>query len=430
MQNPVIVIPGITGTSLHDEYPLENDAVWSILHKSYERVALHPENLRYEALEPARVRAGKLLLVYSDLILALRHELSVRGDCPTPVFAFPYDWRTDIRQAAEQLALFVDEVRGRTRLLRHYASAGADLRVDLVGHSMGGLVIAEYLTLSKTDAHVGKIATIGTPFEGSLEAVVKIATGMGILSGTRPSEREREPARLTPSLYQLFPTYEGAAVDQDNVNVDLLDHHNMQMSVLESIVEFVRLYSTRESKSERSKLAEKLLHELLTGGERRRDMVRGLDLAAAGVAPENWLAIVGVGEKTRLQLTVAAAAAGRRFVIGDDQFANELSKRRPTRRRTGDGTVPFDGAIPPFLPLGSLVCVTDRDAGIFEVADRLAESIVGLHATMPMMGLVQRLVIRHLRPDFRGKVWGRHAPGVTAWRPPIEQLKDIGYKDL
>ena len=57
MQPPVIVIPGITASLLRDEYAVTPDAVWSMLSKKYDRVMLHPDDLRYEGLEPARVRA-------------------------------------------------------------------------------------------------------------------------------------------------------------------------------------------------------------------------------------------------------------------------------------------------------------------------------------------------------------------------------------
>ena len=188
-QNPVIVVPGITATSLIDDYPLKADALWSmVLNKEYARIALHPDDLRYEAIEPAHVVPRQLFPIYDDLIKALRHELSSRADKPTPVFAFPYDWRMDIAATANHLGAFIDEVISRTRLLHHYE--GADhLKVDLVGHSMGGLLIGEYLSQFASRSKVSKVVTIGTPFTGSVEAVVKIATGMSLLAGGEPAYR-------------------------------------------------------------------------------------------------------------------------------------------------------------------------------------------------------------------------------------------------
>ena len=59
---PTIIVPGITASNLLDAYPLPPETLWKVLHKDYERVALHPDDLRYEVKEPARVglRPGSL----------------------------------------------------------------------------------------------------------------------------------------------------------------------------------------------------------------------------------------------------------------------------------------------------------------------------------------------------------------------------------
>src|SRR5438477_9153764 len=96
MPNPVIVVPGIIANYLRDDYPLPPETVWEVLEgsKQYERVSLHPDNRRYEAIEPARVGPGQLYEVaYRELIEELRHNLTLRPDQPVPVFPFSYDWR-------------------------------------------------------------------------------------------------------------------------------------------------------------------------------------------------------------------------------------------------------------------------------------------------------------------------------------------------
>ena len=75
IQNPVIVIPGITATELHDDYPLKTEDIWTmVFNKEYERIALHPDDIRYEAIEPAHVFPGRAFSIYDDLIKALRHD--------------------------------------------------------------------------------------------------------------------------------------------------------------------------------------------------------------------------------------------------------------------------------------------------------------------------------------------------------------------
>jgi pimeloyl-ACP methyl ester carboxylesterase len=423
-QNPVIVIPGITASSLVDDYPLKADEIWTmVFNKKYERIALHPDDLRYEAIEPARVRAGQLFPVYDDLIRALRHELSPRADKPTPVFAFPYDWRMDVRTSASKLAAFVDEAIARTKLLRHYAGADS-LQVDLVGHSMGGLVICEYLSQYGRRSNVGKVVTIGTPFLGSVEAIVKIATGMSLLTGPEPKEREREAARVTPALYQLFPSYSGATIDPEGNDVDMFDSANMQSSIVDSLTEFVRLYSVSTRSDDRQKRAIEILEGMLGGARRHRRNVETLKLSDTGVRQADWLALLGVGEKTRVQLTVRQNRRGPWFVIDEEQFVNELRTGNVRSHRTGDGTVPLAGALPPFLPQSRLVCVSDSDLGTLELRDKFLVEVGGFHGLLPRVNVVQRLVTRHLNPAYRGTVWGRRLPGSGSWNPPIEGLEE------
>ncbi len=75
---PVIVVPGITASVLRDEYDLPPSRVWSTaLKRGFDRVALHPQDQRYEAREPARVTPSHPFPVaYEDLIEELRDGLS------------------------------------------------------------------------------------------------------------------------------------------------------------------------------------------------------------------------------------------------------------------------------------------------------------------------------------------------------------------
>jgi pimeloyl-ACP methyl ester carboxylesterase len=424
VQNPVVVVPGITATELYDDYPMTTEELWTmVIKRNYERITLHPDDLRYEAIEPAHVFAGRAFSIYDDLIKALRHELSARADRPTPVFVFPYDWRMDIRRTGVLLGQFVEEVVNRTKLLKHYAKMPI-LKVDLVGHSMGGLVILEYLQQLRNTDRVNRVVTIGTPFLGSPEAIVKVATGMSLLSGDEPTEREREAARATPSVYQLFPSYARAVTTSEGLNVDLFDPQNMQTSVVDSLTEFVRLHSVGVPKNERRIRALSILGNLVEAGRTHRMNVMAFKIGRVGVAPTDWLAIVGMGRKTRVQLSLVRTSGGMRFVIDDKQFVDELAVAGAVSRSSGDGTVPLEGAIPPFLDERSIVCVMPKDMGLFELRDRLLAAIGGFHGLLPAVNLVQRLVVRHLKPDYRGQVWGRRLPGATSWEPPIRGLEE------
>ena len=74
MNSPVIVVPGITASDLHDAYQLPPEAVWTAIRTHhYERVALHPDDQRYELHEPARVvPGGPFPMIYENLVEELR----------------------------------------------------------------------------------------------------------------------------------------------------------------------------------------------------------------------------------------------------------------------------------------------------------------------------------------------------------------------
>ena len=63
--------------------------------------------------------------------------------------------------------------------------------------------------------------------------------------------------------------------------------------------------------------------------------------------------------------------------------------------RTGDGTVPYEGALPNFPT--RQVLLSHRDWGIFEVRDKLLDAVAALHGVLPNMNKLQTLLVDHLR---------------------------------
>ena len=403
IQPPVIVVPGITATSLEDAYPLVPEEVWSaVIHKEYERIALHPDDVRYEAIEPARIQPRALFgVVYEDLILALRHDLSKKADRPTPVFGFPYDWRQNCARSADQLGHFIDEVLARTRLVPHYKGETVD-RVDLVGHSMGGILIADFLARSGKSTRVRRVATLGTPFRGAVDAILKLTTGMGTLTGENPRDRERETARMTPALYQLLPSFEGAVLPEPGLAGDVFKLSTWQPSILRTLADYIKLIKADADATD-------VFRKHLKTAKDLRDRTEGLSLA--GKLPEGkdgWLAVVGLGAPTQVEIKIERWKGEPWFAMGDSR--NDF----PNSVKTGDGTVPFLGACPNFLERERLVGVTPDDFSFWELKDRSVARLSGFHGVLPTVNLVQRIVLRHLRDDYSGDVWGRRVPGVLA----------------
>jgi pimeloyl-ACP methyl ester carboxylesterase len=81
-----------------------------------------------------------------------------------PIFGFEYWTLGRVAAGARQLGWFVDQVR---------AATGAD-DVDLVGHSMGGVVARYYVSFGGGDERVHHLVTLGSPHAGT------DISGMGI----------------------------------------------------------------------------------------------------------------------------------------------------------------------------------------------------------------------------------------------------------
>ena len=427
LAHPTIVVPGITASYLRDDYPLPPEIIWGVIKKDYERAALHPDDLRYEVQEPARVQPGQVYEVaYEELIEELRYNLRSQEDQPVPVYPFGYDWRQPLDIIEAQLAGFVDEVIDRTKLLRHYHAANyeSNPRVNLVGHSMGGLVIAGYLQrFGGGEKKVEKVATLATPFQGSFEAVIKVATGTANLGTDPPSSREREAARLTPALYHLLPSFRAGLSFADGLPKSLFDPGAWQPSVVETIAEFIRLKGLKPAN--RKQDAQKIFKKMLADARAHRKRVDGLKLDSAGLTASDWLCVVGVDSETRVSLNVEKRGRVPSFAFRAIDRQNGWDKASvAAKRQTGDGTVPYEGAVPKFLARENLVCVTPGDFGYWEVADKAAAKLAGFHGILPNMNMLHRLIVRHFtgRSDRHGNTWGRAAPGVTDWQPPIPGL--------
>ena len=428
VQNPVIVVGGIGGSVLRDTYPVAPETVWSIGVGEHGRIALHPDDRRYERDEPARVTGGGLFTIpYEELVLELRHELTDNANDPVPVYPFGYDWRQPLETTEAELDKLVDETIGRTLLRRNYHAskeyANAP-KVDLVGHSMGGLIITGYLQRKGRAARVGKVVTLATPYRGSVEAPFRAAVGDGLFGFGQGKRRERETARLTPALYYLIPSFAGAAVGPDGKARDLFDVNAWQTSIFRTLARYIQDYGLKGG--DLNAQARELLAGMLAEARAHRARIEGFRPADTNLTEKDWLVIAGVGEKTRVRMRVTDEGAERDFEFLSEDYVNSWASSDPVQKaQTGDGTVPFPGANPAFIRPESIVCVSAGDLEPWELEDRGLLSTIGLHATMPKMSLVGRLIVSHLAGRSVRNTWGRPAPGFMkdTWDPPIEGLE-------
>lgn len=468
---PIIIVHAITAGGLRDEYEPDHRRVWSPLEMtshSYQRIQLYPhvglssDEPRFEALQPALVRPGEPFgIIYKELIEELKHNLSYAPTPIQPVFAFVYDWRQDNRRTIHQLKAFVEDVVARCRLLPHDSSKLAGQPVcdcaDLVAHSMGGLVVAGCIAKfapAWPRQFIRRVVTLGTPYRGACAAILKLATGQGAWPVRNPPERERTMARITPSVYQLLPSFAGALTRREGSGPDSIlpegaiwDAATFQASIRRTLAEHIGEVAaddtlrrgTPAARKECDRIAAQLLDELLAGA---RDFRALTDSAKPSMLrPDGgWLALVGAGEKTLIQARVQLPSPGSadpRFDFAKDHYSADSWDGATFD--TGDETVPLRGATPPWKDAWkNTVVVKRQDMSWFsEFGDRALNGPLGLHGMLPNVGLCQRWIINFLRPEWassrklgqHGKLWGRALPGATqaeaenAWKQLINGIR-------
>ncbi len=219
----VIVLPGITGSVLvrdgRDIWAPSSQAVWGALRSGGASLT----DLQLDAIDDPElddlgdgVVADRLVGTahllpgvakidgYTGLVDMITNHFEVmpgRRDDPAPAnfYAFPYDWRRDIRVAARRLARFVSD---RLAVWRRY-TGNPNAKTILLAHSMGGLVARFYLEVLDGHLDARALVTFGTPYRGAPQALEPLVNG--IRKG--PLDLSSMIRSFT-SVYQLLPIYQ------------------------------------------------------------------------------------------------------------------------------------------------------------------------------------------------------------------------------
>ncbi|MDN0194696.1 hypothetical protein [Streptomyces sp. S.PNR 29] len=144
---------------------------------------------------------------YTDLLDWLERHFTLRASAN--LIAFAYDWRLSCRYNAARLGERVAEELGRWR---ESAPGRADAKVVFLCHSMGGLVARQYVEQGGGAEITRRVITLGTPYRGSLDALLYLVNGLRLNELRRGLGRLVRVdlssfARSLPSLHQLTPDY-------------------------------------------------------------------------------------------------------------------------------------------------------------------------------------------------------------------------------
>ncbi|MEI8337801.1 MAG: hypothetical protein WCF92_01485 [bacterium] len=210
--NPVIVIPGILSSYLNKE---DGTEVWPNPIKALEiggdsylddlMLDSTGKNSSLNITTPDIVREinyklfGKEVLdvnYFQGLLTKLSEKYKENED----LFVFPYDWRFDVGSTAEEkLSVFIEDVLQKT----------GSQKVDIIAHSMGGLVTKSYIKTFSGNK-IGKFIDIATPHLGAPSAfkILSFGDDLGIKFGYFGLNQleVKKISQNFPSIYELLPT--------------------------------------------------------------------------------------------------------------------------------------------------------------------------------------------------------------------------------
>ncbi|MEM8835478.1 MAG: hypothetical protein AAGD00_06635 [Planctomycetota bacterium] len=267
-RNPLIIIPGIMGTKLRDKQT--GLTLWGGCSRKEYADPNSPEQMRAisipmgddcpidridDAMEPAgaidRFRGSMIGLplhvrAYESLLEALgvggflaaeRPGLRRRKKLPdyglhsvSTCFQFDYDWRATIPQNAKRFAEFVERVADFASRDHgeHARCAKEDIKVDVVAHSMGGLLLRWFLRYggrNLQDARALDAPTwdgckrvehailVATPNAGAIGSLQRLLAGLNASPAT-PGYAPQVIGTM-PSLYHLLPrSRHGLVIDR------------------------------------------------------------------------------------------------------------------------------------------------------------------------------------------------------------------------
>ncbi|WP_420035184.1 esterase/lipase family protein [Streptomyces sp. cg28] len=175
--------PALPPVPPHDADPAPEDPLEATAAVEAATTAVAAPRLPAPAKPPVLLLHG--FIDNRSVFVLLRRALAQHGG--QPVESLNYSPLTcDIRAAATLLARHVAQLRERT----------GQERIDIVGHSLGGLIARYYVQRLGGDAHVRTLVTLGTPHAGT--RVVPLADAHPIVRQMRPGssviEELKEPA--------------------------------------------------------------------------------------------------------------------------------------------------------------------------------------------------------------------------------------------
>lgn len=317
-RTPIVIVPGILGSYLKN---VIGEEVWpnpALMVMDYWDLHLNQLILPSDGIpqESEIMFATDILRsvgssnYFDDLINEFERGGYVEN---RDLFVFPYDWRLNLAGSSNLLKTKIDAIKSQT----------GQEKVDIIAHSMGGLVAKKYIEDYGQNS-VDKFIDIATPHLGAPKAVKILMYGDDLnieLFGNKilNSDRIRTISQNMPAIYQLLPSrafFDSTLSDNGRYIADMDDYDQNGISGnlnFGQSMEFLKNSGRNEY--------------LLTKNDELHNQIDNFNSADYGIKAYN---IVGCGQPT----------IGKIYVLNKEKNGYEYRLKYVS----GDGTVPVNSA--------------------------------------------------------------------------------------
>ena len=453
-REPLIFIPGVSG-SLLDAIESDNSRtnLWLGLLQNHDRLTLDPNQTQANIIATDTIRSILIPVpipftnprqyyfypknVYIQLLNKLINEehyveYQVNGQpsrrtfngCDVSgqmanrpnLFVFAYDWRKSNIENAQALKEYVGCVR------RFYP----DSKVNILAHSMGGLLARRYIISNPNDHNVNKMVTIGSPWLGAPKAIEVLETGNFGLSPIVFDSTIKRLGEFFKGMHELLPsrTYFDAATRSD---FHLANYGNPFKEDGWDVNGNVNAFESYDYDQ-----TTRLLNQQLP----RSNPGNNSQLFHDAIGQDNWLGdISGVkyfhtyGQQSYLNTTVQVVA---KYRIKCHQAGCQRENYYDVVRGRGDGTVPTISAERSFGPYYNLLPRNDKP---FFSSNRTQDAYVE-HTNLTQNPSVQQEVVnflnsntqplsilgnQFLKDDSANSTESLLEPGAESVEPPLRE---------
>jgi triacylglycerol esterase/lipase EstA (alpha/beta hydrolase family) len=364
---PVLIVPGLLGTEMKNGA----DKLWLDLVHNFTDISdqfmnplqfnnnLAPSDVSLDmgsvvGKETANVGAGKITVFdYTEgLVNEFRGQGYVDGQ---DLFTFPYDWRYGVSGKYADGTTNSDLLKRRINDILQ--QTGAD-KVDVVAHSLGGLIVKEYAMEHLADNHIGKAVFVGVPNTGAPKSVKVLLQGDSFGIPWLSQDEIKKISANMPAAYDLLPSQQYYNVKGDSY-IEVVDHTDLFNTTLRDL-------NYEESKSFLTNDHGLNPQAVANSENLHTQSFDNFDLRTAGI---NLYAIDGCKAGTLGKVIEVR----QKDILGNSYTTYDKPKEVP-----GDGTVPLESATNLPINQANKYYALVSDHGKMPSEDGIRQEIVNL----------------------------------------------------